>query len=51
VQSTGPRRLDDARWDDAKVGREWRSTARDGAASVEIDATGEMRVKTWKAAR
>lgn len=51
VQSTGLRRLDDTRWDELKVGRDWRITARDGAVSVTIDEAGEVRVMTWKDAR
>lgn len=36
VQSTGPSRLNDARWDAVRVGRQWMSTAGDGAVFVRV---------------
>jgi competence protein ComEC len=43
LQSTGPQRLGDARWDDVKAGRTWWITARDGAAWAEVRTDGELR--------
>ncbi len=48
VQSTGPRRLNDPRWNDAREGRTWLTTAEVGAISITITPTGEFRVKEWK---
>ncbi|MEO1129133.1 MAG: ComEC/Rec2 family competence protein, partial [Planctomycetota bacterium] len=48
VQSTGPSRLDDERWDDVKVGRRWYTTARDGALSVSILKDGTIRSASFR---
>lgn len=42
VQSTGPSRLNDDRWDDAKRGREWWITARDGAITTSVLDDGSI---------
>lgn len=42
VQSTGPSRLHDERWDDAKRGREWWITARDGAITTRLFDDGAI---------
>lgn len=36
LQSTGPRRLDDPRWDHVRAARNWFVTARDGAVMVDL---------------
>lgn len=36
LQSTGPSRLNDARWDAARAGRRWLTTAGDGAVFVQV---------------
>jgi competence protein ComEC len=43
VQSTGPRRADDERWNSARRERVWYTTATDGAAWVEIMQDGSVR--------
>lgn len=43
LQSTGPSRVDDERWDPARPGRAWWETARDGAAFVEFHRDGSIR--------
>ncbi|MBC7770922.1 MAG: ComEC/Rec2 family competence protein [Pyrinomonadaceae bacterium] len=43
LQSTGPRRAGDPRWDVAREGRTWLTTAIDGAAWVEIQRHGAIR--------
>jgi competence protein ComEC len=43
VQSTGPQRLGDARWDGVRPARAWGVTARDGALWLEIGRDGAMR--------
>lgn len=43
LQSSGPRRLDDARWDEVRRDRTWYCTARDGAIFVEFLAGGQVR--------
>lgn len=48
VQSTGQRRLDETRWDEARAGRDWRITARDGAISTTISRSGGLGVRAWK---
>jgi len=40
MQSTGPARLDDDRWDAVRAGRRWLTTARDGAVWAWIRARG-----------
>ncbi|MEZ6163591.1 MAG: hypothetical protein R3B67_04065 [Phycisphaerales bacterium] len=42
VQSTGPSRLDDDRWDGQRPGRDWFTTAQGGAIVVEFDASGAV---------
>lgn len=46
LQSTGPSRLDDERWDFVRAGRTWPITARDGAISVVIKRTEGVEVRT-----
>lgn len=43
LQSSGPRRLDDPRWEHVRRDRTWYCTARDGAVFVEFRAGGEVR--------
>ncbi len=43
LQSSGPRRLDDPRWDGVRRDRTWYCTARDGAVFVEFLAGGGVR--------
>ncbi len=43
LQSSGPRRLDDARWEEVRASRTWYCTARDGAVFVEFLAGGDVR--------
>lgn len=43
IQSTGPQRLDDERWDAVKAGTRWWTTAADGAVYAEVLRTGEVR--------
>lgn len=43
LQSTGPRRVNDARWAAARDGRAWLTTASDGAAWVEVLKDGSVR--------
>ena len=43
IQSSGPSRLGDGRWDAVKVGRVWLMTAEVGAASAEIRTDGLVR--------
>lgn len=42
MQSTGPRRAADPRWDPLRQGRTWLVTARDGAAWAEVCADGSV---------
>ncbi|MBK7403289.1 MAG: ComEC/Rec2 family competence protein [Phycisphaerales bacterium] len=42
LQSTGPSRAFDGRWNEARAGREWWTTATDGAAWVEIGRDGRV---------
>lgn len=42
VQSTGPSRALDIRWNEQRIGREWWTTATDGAAWVEFRADGSI---------
>ena len=50
--STGPQRLNDPRWTDAKSHKRWLTTAVDGAVSVEFfrDASPSLRSRAWGAA-
>lgn len=48
IQSTGHSRLDDPRWDAVRAGRTWLVTARDGAATVEIRRTSELKTSTFR---
>ncbi|TVQ76352.1 MAG: ComEC family competence protein [Phycisphaeraceae bacterium] len=48
IQSTGPSRIDDPRWDKARAGRTWLVTARDGAVSVEVMRDGSIRAATYR---
>ncbi len=43
VQSTGPSRLRDARWEKVRTGRTWHTTAENGAAWAEIRRDGDIR--------
>ena len=45
IQSTGPRRLDDPRWAEARAGRTWLATAAVGWVSAEVDRSGGW---TWR---
>lgn len=49
IQSTGPRRLNDERWNEARQGRQWLSTAAHGAVSAWFAQDGELHSKTWSA--
>lgn len=44
LQSTGPSRLDDERWDEVRAQCAWWSTARGGAISAEVLRSGAVRV-------
>ena len=46
LQSTGPSRVLDDRWDDVRSGREWWTTATDGAISVIIEQDGTVRTES-----
>lgn len=46
IQSTGPSRTGDPRWNKARLGRRWLDTSTTGHAWVEIDTLGKMRVET-----
>ena len=46
LQSTGPSRVLDDRWDDIRAGREWWTTATDGAISVVIERDGTVRTES-----
>lgn len=48
LQSTGPMRLDDERWDEVRSGRTWLVTARDGAISVRFDRDGRIQTGTHR---
>lgn len=43
LQSTGPSRLDDPRWDATRQGRRWLVTARDGAIRADLMRDGTVR--------
>ncbi|MEM9082127.1 MAG: ComEC/Rec2 family competence protein [Planctomycetota bacterium] len=42
VQSTGPKRLNDERWDNVKQGRTWFTTAGDGLITITIRTDGKI---------
>jgi competence protein ComEC len=48
VQSTGPSRVADPRWDVVKTGRRWFVTAVDGAVSLEFLPEGPVRARTFR---
>lgn len=48
IQSTGPSRIDDPRWNETRAGRTWLVTARDGAISVEVTRDGTIRTGTYR---
>ena len=48
VQSTGPRRLGDERWESVKRGRSWRTTAAEGAATIEFRGDGSVVDWSWR---
>lgn len=48
IQSTGPRRAGDERWNEVKRDRQWLTTAEVGAASIIIDRSGRITTRTWK---
>lgn len=43
MQSTGPRRVNDPRWDGVRAGSVWYTTAADGAAWAEVRRDGTLR--------
>ena len=47
MQSTGGGRLDDARWDAQRRGRDWYTTAHGGAIVFEIGAGGAVTHRYW----
>lgn len=49
LQSTGPSRLDDPRWDSARMGRDWYVTCRDGASWAEVHPDGTIRSGAFRA--
>lgn len=51
LQSTGPTRLDDERWDAQRSGRAWYTTARRGAIWVALDRDGNVRSGWWYTVR
>jgi competence protein ComEC len=48
LQSTGPGRVGDPRWDGVRPGRVWLSTAERGWARVDVRADGEIAWRTWR---
>ncbi len=48
VQSTGPSRAGDDRWDQARAGRTWLTTATDGAVTLEVARDGAVRARTLR---
>ncbi len=48
LQSTGPRRLDDPRWDAVRTGRTWLVTARHGMSSVYLLPDGSIRAQRFR---
>jgi competence protein ComEC len=51
LQSTGPQRVGDRRWDAVKTGRDWHITATDGACWAEILRDGTLRSGALRADR
>jgi competence protein ComEC len=47
MQSTGPSRLNDDRWDAQRPGRSWYTSADRGAIIIEIDRRGRMTHRYW----
>lgn len=47
LQSTGPSRLHDERWDEQRPGRAWYTTAERGAIVVEIERDGRVSHRYW----
>jgi len=48
LQSTGPSRVMDDRWDDIREGRQWWTTATDGAITVIIGRDGSIRSRSHR---
>ncbi|RNC82695.1 MAG: ComEC/Rec2 family competence protein [Phycisphaera sp.] len=48
LQSTGMRRVGDARWDHVREGREWFVTEHDGCASVYLTKQGTIRADSYR---
>lgn len=48
VQSTGPQRLGERRWDEHKHAAAWHMTAQDGAASVIFSPDGRIETRRWR---
>jgi competence protein ComEC len=48
LQSTGPSRLLDERWDDVREGRQWWTTAGDGAITVIIRHDGSIETRSFR---
>lgn len=48
LQSTGPSRLLDERWDIIREGRQWFTTASDGAITIIVDRDGSIRSSTHR---
>ncbi|MFG0292401.1 MAG: ComEC/Rec2 family competence protein [Phycisphaerales bacterium JB050] len=48
LQSTGPSRVMDERWDDIREGRQWWTTATDGAITVIIGRDGSIRAHSQR---
>lgn len=51
VQSTGPRRLGDERWDEVKAGRTWWTTASEGAVRVLFRRDGRIESVGYSSSR
>ena len=49
IQSTGPDRVNDARWDGVRAGRVWLTTATDGAITTEVRRDGTVRARGFRA--
>jgi beta-lactamase superfamily II metal-dependent hydrolase len=48
LQSTGPQRVGDPRWDGVRAGRTWGVTARDGALTLEIGKDGHLDARSLR---
>jgi competence protein ComEC len=46
LQSTGPTRVGDARWDGARIGRVWRTTAVDGCVTTTLHTDGHLEIRS-----